>query len=297
MYANFSNVDPIYGSTALPTPGEWRPELAEPLSSPPVALHLFVLGYEPVPESLSYADGRPDRFLLEPVTAAAVEYPNGWVLLDSGFNVDIIRSPELRRRYFNFESYTAVIPPGDPLAEGIRDAGLGWESLRVCAISHSHLDHTGGLRLVPRGVPIVLQRAEYEYVRSLDGISGAVFPDEIMHGDRRIVLADGDTRIAPGLTALDTRGHTPGHQSFQIDLPGASVILAFDAADLEQNLQTVTACGWTVGAAGPAAAQLAVERLAAARLGGVDVWPGHDPDWWHRRLGGDRYLRLGGDSG
>jgi N-acyl homoserine lactone hydrolase len=40
----------------------------------------------------------------------------------------------------------------------------------------------------------------------------------------------------PGLTLLDTRGHTEGHQSAVVELEGSgTLILPFDAADLQEN--------------------------------------------------------------
>lgn len=48
------------------------------------------------------------------------------------------------------------------------------------------------------------------------------------------VLADGDAEIAPGVSAVLTAGHTPGHQSFVVSLDesagGAGFVFAFDAA-------------------------------------------------------------------
>jgi N-acyl homoserine lactone hydrolase len=50
-------------------------------------------------------------------------------------------------------------------------------------------------------------------------------------------LRDGDWDAMPGLRLIDTRGHTSGHQSAIVDLPsGASIVLPFDAADLQENL-------------------------------------------------------------
>ena len=79
----------------------------------------FVLGYEPIAESISIRGGDPSRYLLEPVTAAAVVYDGCWVLLDTGFNVDIVRDPVRRAEHFNYDSYTAVVPPGDPLRQEV----------------------------------------------------------------------------------------------------------------------------------------------------------------------------------
>lgn len=253
----------------------------EPLSlaGPPRSLVPLVLGYEPIPESISLRGGDPARYLLEPVTAAAVVYDEGWVLLDTGFNVEIVRDPVRRAAHFNYDSYTAVVPPGDPLLDEIAAAGLEWDALVACAVSHMHLDHTGGLRLVPAGVPILFQSREWEWLESGAAVPQTVVPSDMYDRADQVRLLHGDAVIAPGLTALDTRGHTPGHQSFRIDFVGSSIVLACDAADLRANIDRRTPCGWTAEPGDAANAQASIERLAALEGPGVEVWPGHDPEW------------------
>ncbi|QSB23857.1 MBL fold metallo-hydrolase [Curtobacterium sp. 24E2] len=168
---------------------------------------------------------------------------------------------------------------------GVAAAGLAWDDLALCAISHVHLDHTGGLRLVPPGTPVALQRREWDWLQSGIGRRETVVVDDVLDADVRVFLLDGDTELAPGLTALDTRGHTPGHQSFRVDLPDRTVVLACDAADLERNLTERTPCGWVGRAGDELEAQRSIDRLAdLAAEPGVEVWPGHDPEWaaWRR---------------
>jgi glyoxylase-like metal-dependent hydrolase (beta-lactamase superfamily II) len=94
------------------------------------------------------------------------------------------------------------------------------------------------------------------------------------------VLLDGDTRIADGFDALDTAGHTPGHQSFAIALGERTVVLACDAADLRVNIERSIPCGSTAGPDGERLAEASVRRLhdLDARVD-TEVWPGHDPEW------------------
>jgi N-acyl homoserine lactone hydrolase len=251
-----------------------------PVAGRPRHLHPFVLGYEPIPESMSIHGGDPGRYLLEPVTAAAVCYPDAWVLLDTGFDVEVVRDPVRRAARFNYDSYTAVVPPGDPLLDHVAGAGLNWSRLAGCALSHLHLDHTGGLRMLVDGPPVIVQRAEWEFGRRA-GAREVCAPQDYLRPGLDVRLIDGDAELAPGLTALDTRGHTPGHQSFRIDLPDRSVVLACDAADLRDGIIGRRRCGWIAGPALESAAQVAVERLHALdTVPGVEVWPGHDPDWW-----------------
>ncbi|WP_062519905.1 N-acyl homoserine lactonase family protein [Demequina silvatica] len=262
-----------------------------PVTGAPLALHPFVVGYEPMRESMSVHGGDPARHLLEPVTAVAVEYVDGWVLLDTGFNVAVVRDPERRREVFNYDSYTAVVPLGDPLLDAVAGAGLAWDRLAGCAISHIHLDHTGGIRHVPAGVPVILQRRELEWLESGAGIRDVVLPTDVTDAGEDVRAIDGETLLAPGLTALDTRGHTPGHQSFRIELAsGRTVVLACDAADLVDNLDSRRRCSVVPVPGAEDAAQEAVERLAAMRGDGVEVWPGHDPEFgpWVATMRGER---------
>ncbi|WP_062461334.1 N-acyl homoserine lactonase family protein [Demequina soli] len=262
-----------------------------PVSGAPLALHPFVVGYEPMRESMSIHGGDQSRHLLEPVTAVAVEYVDGWVLLDTGFNVAVVRDPERRREVFNYDSYTAVVPLGDPLLDAVAGAGLAWRDLAGCAISHIHLDHTGGIRHVPAGVPVILQRREHMWLESGAGIRDVVLPSDVIDAGERVRVIDGETVLASGLTALDTHGHTPGHQSFRVELAsGRTVVLACDAADLLDNLDSRRRCSVVPVAGAEQAAQDAVERLADMRGPGVEVWPGHDPaSWpWDATMRGER---------
>lgn len=268
---------------------DWAPGQTFAVTGLPLRLHPMIVGYEPIREDISIQGGDQNTFLLEPVTAAAVVYQDGWVLLDSGFNVDVIRDPEERGYYFNYDSYTALVPPGDPLPEQVAALGLDWADLRGVAISHVHVDHTGGLRFVPADVPVVFQRAEFEFGATISPKMGGVYaavPKDYLRDGLDIVLIDGDVELAPGLTAIDTAGHTPGHQSFIITLGARSIVLACDAADLRKNIVEAIPCGTQMRPEDAGAALLAVERLRELdQRDGVEVWPGHDPEWtaWKER--------------
>lgn len=253
-----------------------------PLSGRPAALHRLVLGYEPIPEWMSLLGGARDRYLLEPVTAAAVEYPDGrWVLLDTGFNVETVRDPAARAAHYNYESYTAVVPPGDPLLDQTARLGLDWAALAGAAVSHLHLDHSGGLRHLSGGPPVFIQRAEWAFATEETGLAHTYFRDDYLDRDLDVRLLDGDSALAPGLIALDTRGHTPGHQSFRVELGHRSIVLACDAADLRRNISEAVPCGTTTGPGLVPAAERAIHRLHALdKTEGCEVWPGHDPEFW-----------------
>jgi glyoxylase-like metal-dependent hydrolase (beta-lactamase superfamily II) len=101
-------------------------------------------------------------------------------------------------------------------------------------------------------------------------------------------LADGEVELAPGVVAVPTYGHTPGHQSFVVTLEPAfaeqvgypGFVLAFDAADLQQNIDEELAVGGFIDCP-PEQTVDAIRRLKAiADEKGFRVVPGHDPMVW-----------------
>jgi N-acyl homoserine lactone hydrolase len=254
------------------------------LTGPVRRLYALVFGWEPIPESVSIRGGRNDFYLLEPVTGAAIVYDDGWVLIDTGFNPKLARDPELRAAHYTWPNYTAVIPPGDPLVDQVEVAGLDWGDLAFCAISHLHCDHGGGLRLLVDGPPVVIQRREHEFAMERAGLEHAYFRTDYEIEGLDWLLVDGDVDLAPGLKALDTRGHTPGHMSFAVELSDQTIVLACDAADLMANITGRTPCGVVAESADLTAATVSIERLAElAEHPDTEVWPGHDPTFWETR--------------
>ena len=126
--------------------------------------------------------------------------------------------------------------------------------IHAVAVSHLHYDHAGGLKHFAGRVPVHIQRAEYDY-----GMSSPPGPERngifrVDFDDPRIDWrpAQGDAEIAPGVTAVLTAGHTPGHQSFVVEMDpsagGGGFVFAFDAADLTENIDREVAVGGRIGA-------------------------------------------------
>ena len=97
-------------------------------------------------------------------------------------------------------------------------------------------------------------------------------------------LADGEVEIAPGMTAIPTYGHTPGHQSFLVDLDesvgGGGFVFAFDAADLTENIEHELPIGGVVDIDPRETVEtirqlkkLAAKRLSAHPRPRPVVWP------------------------
>lgn len=195
--------------------------------------------------------------------------------------------------------YQPLLPgPGEPIEESLFEIGIDVDDIHLVALSHLHVDHAGGLKLFAGKVPVHAQRRELEY-----GLSNHPVPEghsifRVDFDDPNIDwhLADGEAEIAPGITAVPTYGHTPGHQSFVVELDEASggdgFVFAFDAADLTENIDDELAIGGFIDVE-PEETIEPIRRLKElAAKKGYPLIPGHDPHVWpeltthfHERFG------------
>lgn len=260
---------------------------------------LLTLGWEDLPKTVSVHGSSPNLRIREPVPGVLLQTDGGWVLLDTGFNTALIRDPYLRRRYFPSVEYQPLLPgPGEPIEESLFEIGIDIDDIHLVALSHLHVDHVGGLKLFAGKVPVHAQRRELEY-----GLSN--HPEPERHSIFRVDfddpnidwrLADGEAEIAPGITAVPTYGHTPGHQSFVVELDesvgGDGFVFAFDAADLTENIEHELAIGGYIDVE-PEETIEPIRRLKKlASDKGYPLIPGHDPHVWpeltahfHERFG------------
>lgn len=123
-----------------------------------------------------------------------------------------------------------LAPTAGQLYENMTAAGVDPMAIDTVVISHFHPDHIAGLRLKDGALAfpnaeIVVPEAEWafwmddgEMSRAPEGLIGAfkqvrrVFTP-IANDVRRFAK---DTEPAPGVVAISTPGHTPGHTSFRL---------------------------------------------------------------------------------
>lgn len=277
-------------------------------------LFLIQFGAERVSKSLSLHRG-PHHLYWEPLTGVLVETSDGWVLLDSGMSHRAHRDADNTAAYeggcvgapnIDVPWHLYPQPPtgavnwiisDNPVATALEPFGLAPSDLMLVAISHMHVDHSGGIpELTRAGVPVVIQDAELDFVHSgqVGTAEGFFEPDWTEPGTqwRRV---SGDTEVAPGVWVVSTPGHTPGHQSFRVDLPSSGTwVFSADAADLGQNFLDNVPCGSCAGGtdADERSARESLDKLLAlAHATSARIIPGHDqlvfnaarhPDGGHR---------------
>ena len=165
----------------------------------------------------------------------------------------------------------------------------------LVALSHLHNDHAGGLRWFTDRCAVHLQRKELEYGLSAPTAEGDG-PEQhgffrIDYDDPRVnwVLSDDDVEIAPGVRAVmgpratpqvirasSSTWTTPRHETYGV--PG--FVLAFDAADLQRNIDDELSPGGMVGHTVEQGIESIRRLKAIAAERGYQLVPGHDPQAW-----------------
>ena len=191
--------------------------------------------------------GGSDDYVEIPVLAFLVETDDKLILIDCGCSPVVAEDPE--RAWGKLALlYHPTVGSDDLVDAQIRKAGFEVGDITDVVLTHLHMDHVGGLRLLdnPR---IWLQRAEYRwgYSPDLHG-AGGYYPEEYDLPDLDIHLLDGDFEIADGVQCMLTPGHTVGHQSVLVRLPSQLICIVGDAAYNRQLLdrRSAPAVAWDV---------------------------------------------------
>jgi glyoxylase-like metal-dependent hydrolase (beta-lactamase superfamily II) len=242
-------------------------------------MYCLTLGWEYCAESVSL-EGGGDEILREPLMGVLVHAPIGWVLLETGMD---------RRRFADPTRPTAYPKPpefptdGDALIDAMAALGLAPSDLALAAVSHLHLDHSGGLRhLAAAGVEVAIQREELRFARE-DTKPGMGYT-EVDYGVEglRWRELDGDAELTPGIDAIATPGHTPGHMSYRVRMAQSGTwIFAVDAIDLQRGIDEDRTIGGSVRPQDAPLVRVAHDRLVAlAAADGARLVPGHCPVTW-----------------
>jgi N-acyl homoserine lactone hydrolase len=131
--------------------------------------------------------------------------------------------------------------PGSPPArdekdviEHLADLGIRPGDIDTVICTHFDVDHAGYHDAFTKA-EFVVQREHYDLARG----GHPRFAAARAHWDHPALhyrLIDGDTELLPGLTLLETSGHTPGHQSVLVRLPQTgAVLLAIDAVMMQRS--------------------------------------------------------------
>ncbi len=182
----------------------------------------------------------PQRLYLMQLAAGTASLPNGQVL-DMSAGCYLVQTSDGKNILIDSgfpENHAS--PPGIPqfergknVIELLAELGLQPDDIDLLICTHFDADHAGYNDAFTKA-ELIVQREHYELARS----GHPRFAGARAHWDHpalRYRLVEGDTELLPGLTLIETSGHTPGHQSVLVQLPQTGpVLLVIDAVALQR---------------------------------------------------------------
>lgn len=231
-------------------------------------IEMLNLGWMTAPAGLwRQGDAEPERPLRLPVPAYLIETESERILIDTGLHPDAATAPEAR-----YGEGTALGHFGLEQEQGLAEqVDLG--SVTRLVLTHLHFDHAGGLALIPKSVPVVLQHAEWEAAHDRAGVERNFFqPADYASAPSNLTLIDGDHDLLGdgSIELLSTPGHTTGHQSVRI----GDLVLGADVALFAGGLDDLK---FPAFGADHDDQVRSAERLRGLRDSGLTIQPGHDP--------------------
>jgi glyoxylase-like metal-dependent hydrolase (beta-lactamase superfamily II) len=129
-------------------------------------------------------------------------------------------------------------------------AGVDPKSVDIVLMSHLHPDHTNGIRAADNSMAfpnaeIMVPAKEWAFWMSEENAAKAqsnqMMKDyfanvrKIYAGiENKVTQYEWGKEVAPGITSLDTAGHTPGHTSFVVASGSSKVLIQSDVTNIPQ---------------------------------------------------------------
>lgn len=123
------------------------------------------------------------------------------------------------------------------MPEAVDSLGIEKESVEMVVYTHMHYDHIGGSQRDGKTVfpdaRHVFHAKEWEHWRTLDtdpGKAAQMVMRPLLEADL-VDFVDADTEVIPGVTAVESFGHTPGHLMISIISDGTRTLVGGDLSN------------------------------------------------------------------
>ena len=271
----------------------------------------MVTGELPMPAAYAYREGHPalavarvlraallpgGEMLRSPCLAYVIRHPAaGAILVDTGFHPEATSD---RRRDFGPAMrlmFRALEVADTPYVDQLRRLGVEPDEVERVVMTHLHVDHTSGMRLLPNARFVMSNdewRGAHRRGAARNGFIAHHLPEE-----SRLELIDFERdgeRLGPFERTLDllgdgsirlvsTPGHTEGHLSLLVRTTGRQVLLVGDAAYTVRSIGEQIAPLLTVDRERYARSLAELKAFMDQEPDAIVV-PSHDPSAW-KRLG------------
>ncbi|MDX1404560.1 MAG: N-acyl homoserine lactonase family protein [Woeseiaceae bacterium] len=198
-----------------------------------------------------------------------------WIMVDTGMPpkyADDLEKSSQEDRLYEFGEILEFGAENLPAGQLSR-VGITPQDIDLLIQTHTHIDHIGGVEEF-KHVPMVISKAERALEKPLYWAGHHPFdwPDE-----QECIEVEGDVELFPGLTLLETPGHTPGQMSLLLELPETGpVIVTSDTISRPEELDEGFAGYWREDLAEKNAHRL----MALAKERDAFVIFGHCPRQW-----------------
>jgi glyoxylase-like metal-dependent hydrolase (beta-lactamase superfamily II) len=152
--------------------------------------------------------------------------------------------------------------------------GIGPGAITVVALTHCHWDHMSNYPMFANA-RVLVSATELRWAASL--AAGHPYVPELhvraLIADERLVAVRDGQEVAPGLWAVATPGHTPGHTSYFAETTAGRLVFTGDALKDERELLTRSA----VMTLDPTLSRRSIEHLATiSSVDNATLVCGHD---------------------
>jgi 4-pyridoxolactonase len=208
-----------------------------------------------------------------PVYSLYIDHPDGKVLIDTGFEKEWVE------RKLPFEKPEQS--EDQQIVNQLAKIGVKPEDIDIVVNSHLHFDHCSNNKLFPQAT-FIFSTSELRHSHVPDPWERLGYDPElvVMPGMKTIMLdlKDFEYEVLPGITLVETPGHSAGHLSAIID-PGGDqrpMVVPFDVAYTEHNLKDRVLMGLHSDPAELLDSMMRIENIAK-KVGG-DIFYSHDPE-------------------
>lgn len=183
------------------------------------------------------ADGRIEM----PVFTYLVEGGESLLLVDTG-----MAWTERASKYHHPGSFQ---PEGHSILERLAESGYKPDDIDIIVLTHMHWDHVYYLDQF-KNAQIIVNETEYQFALNPIPLYYKSYehPNLYQHAEEKIVrpfeglavtTVTGETEIMPGVRVFETPGHSPGHQSVEVDTKEGSYICCGDSIFILDNITPI----------------------------------------------------------